>query len=373
MSKNIYINSAQAKLIKESVNCYIPKHIEQELDEYISENNLTDSVCRVFLKKCLQNREKTLIDNFNNDISNIPLPDVWNKLNTLTEKCRQKEESIRGQLIKICENTLYKLFNIPKDCMCISLKLIDKIPEGEQFHIKPDTNEDYEYNDIEEYHNIEDEIIKRRLLSTFVMGASLCMAEKAKKLYLNDLFNLDETLPHLYSLISKLNSYIIFKSNIAISDKKHHQGGYVTVHLGTEEKIPTVDVTATSFISLLTEAIRGILELSSSHTLPNDFKERNYVINKADVLEKEPFNTNLGPELWLEFSNGIESKYVPRFLTDLFSRNLDEIIYALSEVGFRTKMGKKIVNYLKNKAKHDTDYECFENDLLSKKDIKTVV
>ena len=114
----------------------------------------------------------------------------------------------------------------------------------------------------------------------------MCIYEKARDLYLGKIFELDEELPHLYSRLMKLNELYLFISKIKIRDGFLQQGGYVEVTLPSDEKIANVNVNAMIFPILLTESIRGILELSASFGLPDEQDLSNQVMKKLGVKSR---------------------------------------------------------------------------------------
>ena len=50
------------------------------------------------------------------------------------------------------------------------------------------------------------------------------------------------------------------------------------------------------------------MELLSSHGLPEDNELRNYVVNKADFTEAEPWDMRLGPAIWERFTECFEAE-----------------------------------------------------------------
>ncbi len=69
---------------------------------------------------------------------------------------------------------------------------------------------------------------------------------------------------------------------------------------------PKIVAEAWIFPVLLNELIKGSMELLAAHGLPEDEREAQYVINKADTLDSEIWDMRLGPVIWEKFIDAIE-------------------------------------------------------------------
>lgn len=372
--KNVFLTEKQIQYIhNENRKEYgIPSKIFNALENKESNIPLDD---KEFSKKILTKRFDEIKKDFTDDISQIPLEKVSNHFNKLMRLCQEKEKNIRPQLEKLCYNTLVQLFNIPEDEIIFKCELVDFIDNGLEFHISPDTNEDYEYNSLDEIDGEGIEVQKRRLIDSLVYGVSMSLFEKAKKIYINELFDIDEELPHLYSKLIKINEYLLFNVDDEVKDDNHHQGGFVKVVLGNEEKMSNIDVKALTFPILLIESIKGIMELISSNGLPDDFNVAKNVLNKADILEEEPWDMRFGVGLWnmVTLNRDIEPKIIPDFFGKLIDIDAKDFISLFKELANNTKIGKQAIGELLDDCEYNSKYNDFEKDILVKQSEKDLI
>lgn len=366
--KNIFLKEEQINYIKEvkkTEKKTLPNIFNalEKKETYIPLNDIN------FSKKLLSKGFDNALSFFSDDITSVPVKTVVNHFNRLISICNKKEQSIRPQLERLCYNTIIQIFNIPEDEVAFTCDLVDFIDKGKEFHISPDTNEEFEYENIDAIDNENIEVEKRRLVNTLVVGASQKIFNDAKKIYINDLSDLDEELPYLYSKLIKLNNYLLFCENIKIDDENHHQGGYVKVTLGNDRKLSKIEVKAINFPILLIESIKGIMELLSSNGLPDELSMAENVINKSDTLEEEPWDMRFGFGLWdmITLGENLNTKIIPDFFSKLVSLNADDFISLINELAHNTRQGKQSIQELIDDCEYTIEYDDFEKDILTKK------
>lgn len=361
----IHINEKQARLIVESE---LTDAMKTPLPEFVKESPLAKT--GVFVEKSLEKivgeREKAILAYFSDDIASFNKDEIFTKLSKLVAKAKELEEPIRGKLEKICSNVVVETFQIPEDTVVLSTELVPEISATKSYHIKPDTDEDYEYNSVSDIEAYDLETNKRRIINALSYGAAQNFAEQSKKLWINDVFELSETLPHIYSSIMKINDYLVFNTDIQISDKSHKQGGDVEVSLTHDDEISSVKATGVLFPILLQETMRGIIDIISTFGLPEDVAEARRVINVADALENDPINMRLGPAMWkqvVECVPNFKTEEFPHFYKMLVELSADEFISLMKEVLAGTKKGKEEIAKIYGESKYNDEYEKFANDL----------
>jgi len=366
--RKIYINEDTESLIKGGVPLLIDKaNNSSDIYTPLSDEKIASSL--------LINGYKDVTSSFEDDIINAPIEKVSLKVSKLSNNIIEKERPIRQQLEQICYNTLVELFNIPEGLLQIELELVDSIDPSRSFHITIDTDEDKEYDSFDDIESENLDVEKRKLSNMIVEGAADYCYSKAKKIFLPEIFEIDDSLPHKYTMFYQLNKYLLYKTNVEITDKEHHQGGYVEVRLGDDTKITKIIVKAVSFPILLHEAIKGLLELVSSNGLPDNMTKAVAVMDKADVLIQEPWNMKMGFPMWkiLTFDEDIETKDVPSFIETIVKAPTDEFISLMKEVLYKTKKGKDIIRKLLNHVKHEREYNDFSDDMLKAQKEKLLI
>ena len=154
------------------------------------------------------------------------------------------------------------------------------------------------------------------------------------------------------------------------------QIGTVEVSLGTEDSKVKIEAQGVIFPILLTELIRGFMELFTSHGLPKDRRQAMMVIGKSDFLKAEPWDMKLGPMLWDLLSNtfyGINSVELPYLLKRISSLNVDKFNYLMKEVFAKTRKGKEIMSKLSFKSKNDIEYDKFVDKMIKMKKDKGII
>lgn len=381
MKKNILINEAQEKYIMETMRLNealssLPAPLLNDLKNP-SKTSIGD--CEIFfspiLKRYIEHivvkRFEEIHKYFLDDVSNVSKKDVSNKIDKLMKKCIEKEKSIRPQLESLCYEVLTEIFDIPEDSFTYECHLLDGIDDNRsvQVHAEPINFDDSSFREYGEADNLMKEVQKRRIMNLLCVGASMVIYEKAKEIYLHKIFELDEELPHLYSRILKLNELYLFISKIKIRDGFLQQGGYVEVTLPTEESIAKINANAMIFPILLTESIKGILELSASFGLPDEQELANRVMKIADSLDNEPWDMRLGPSMFNSiFSkiDNLDTKDLPFIFKGLSEQSYETFFDLLKSCFVNADDSFDKINNITQHFLHDKEYGDFENNLMQK-------
>jgi hypothetical protein len=129
------------------------------------------------------------------------------------------------------------------------------------------------------------------------------------------------------------------------------------------------------FPILLFESIKGFMELFVSEGLPDNISQAQRVVDKADILEEEPWDMRFGDGMWKLITNGneIKMKSIPEFMNLVSQLNSNEIISLLKELSHNTKRGRLIMSNIIKKADYSTEYAKFSYDLSNRNSEKTIV
>lgn len=376
--KNVTLTEQQNKVISEALGKRL------QLPSYLL-SGITNRQTPLSNCKAAQNYQ-TLLDlaakryaeiksNFTDDITEYPIEKVYAKLSTLSNMCINKEKIIKKQLEEICVNGIIEYFNVPEDGVDISCELVNEIPSRTQFHITPDTDEDFRYEDYESMENEDADTQKRLMLNTLIVGGAMRVSWEILRKNFEKIFDLDEELPHVYSEIMKINEYLVFSQNVNISDNNHKQGGYVEVTLGNDITDTKIEARAVICPILLLELVRGCMELWISNGLPDDIDTAKSVINKADALENDPWYMRFGPIIWDRLFNlrKRELKHLPSFLTIVSTLPNDTFVSLFQEIVSNTKKGEDLAEKLYKEAEYDDEYSNFEYDIKQKQSERGII
>ena len=359
------------QLMEEYGPAALPAFIVRDLQDNNTSLKDSPAVMKGFLESIVNRRYEEIRSYFSDDITSFQIQRVFNKLNKLISIAHKKEKPIAEKLAEICTRKVAEMFNIPEDALVIESNLVEEIPGTLQFHIKPDTDEELEYDSVESIENENSDIQKKRIINALMYGAAFRYAEEAMKELVGELFELDEDLPHLYSQIMKINDYLVFTNDVKIDDNNHKQGGYVETKLSDDVNCSRIKATGVLFPILLHETIKGVIEIVASYGLPDDKDSAERVINVSEALENDPWNMRLGVGLWdivAEGADGVDTKDFPYFFADFVKIHSDKFLQLSKEIFARTRSGKAMLRKIKGESKYNHDFDDFKNDLADKQD-----
>lgn len=375
MIKRIYLTEDKINVIKERVINKLPSFLYKALSAH--KTSLGNNA--VFPSDDIYPFDYTIAKKRFNELSNkilkhgYPIKDV-DVLSDRAIKClleiRDLESPLRNHLEKVCHNIVCDLFSIPKESINFSLHIVDKV-NPENARLTPEEDDvynKYEFENVLEKENIDNEISKRRVINSLIQGASIRMSHLT--IISDDYFeNIDEELITLYKELMDLGDYLAFVKNDKIIDGNTNQGSYVSVKLGGKSERPIITVQALNFPLLLRETIRGIFELVSSHGLPKDRKKANYILRKADFIKAEPWDMRLGVGLWDSLYTCMyeyDTDVVPFVFMKLCENTPEEFNKIMKEILTPTKLGRRYIDDLANSVLHNIDYQRFRKDIDTK-------
>lgn len=275
------------------------------------------------------------------------------------KKCQEYERPVRKQLEAICLNTVIDLFDVPADSVDVELSLCDEVNIDDSVRLEPVCTMDSEKQDY-----LADEIDKRRLLDSIIMGVSMNLSSSKK---IGKEF--PEELSKLYKRIEVLNQYVLFKNEkgIEITDTDKRQMGTVSVIMGDADEKVKIKVQAQIFPVLLCELIHGFMELFISHGLPKSLERAKIIVNSADFLKANPWDMMVGKGLWHKLwsaTSNITPKEIPYFFKLLSSYPPKRFNIVMREVFMGTNKGRQIMGAMSERATQLKNY----NKFLSKMD-----
>ena len=194
---------------------------------------------------------------------------------------------------------------------------------------------------------------------------------------MSDVERLNPDLKDLYNKIIALNTYLLYtKGDFGLTDEQKMQIGTVEVSLGNEESKVKIEAQGVILPVLMSELIRGFMELFISHGLPKDRRMATIVVGKSDFLKAEPWDMKLGPLLWELFSNtfnDINSNELPYLLQRVSKLSTNKFNFLMKEVFAKTRKGKEIMSKISNKAKNDIEYDKFVDKMTKMKQDKGII
>ena len=210
----------------------------------------------------------------------------------MVEECMKLEAPHKKELIALAEKMIREEFDMDENDVKLILDLTPNISmEGTQ----KNPIQEMEFDDHKSMENANGEIAKRRFLNAMIQGS----AKKSTHMFHAKDDELTAMEPRLLNKYGKLMSAADYMYYTNPTLDNSHAGGVVRVKFPTAEgEVPIIEAKAWVFPVLIHEIVKGVMELLSSHGLPQDEKIREYVIGKADYVEAEPWDMRMGPAIW---------------------------------------------------------------------------
>jgi hypothetical protein len=123
---------------------------------------------------------------------------------------------------------------------------------------------------------------------------------------------------------------------------------------------PTVKARGMVFPILLAELHRGVMEVLSTHGIPNNPKLLEYAINNADYDGAKPWDERIGPKMWDRFCENIPRKNMNvkhLVFAEFIKKPSVEFLHDLREVLGKTKHGKHVILEILSHVKQELEME----------------
>lgn len=293
----------------------------------------------------------------------VDIEQVKTQLGKLITDCKKIEEKNISALEQLCVSIVTELFSIPEETIQLDAKLVSEVNTDNQ-RLLPEKTDDFSFDSIDDMNHLSDEIYKRRMLDSLVVGAAIYYSNNIS-LYIKELFEIDSELPSLYKKIMEYNSILLFFEKDTITDKDNSiDAGKVDVTMDMPQNMVTIKSEGIIFPILLEETIRGILELAIAHGLPEDRKKAEYIIKKADFKLAELWDIRLGITLWdiiMEQIDNLDFVEPNFFLMTLSEFSPEKFNAYLREIFAKTKKGEEILQNIIKKIVSEKDNDEFDD------------
>lgn len=380
MAKKIYIKESSILPLQDKKRL-LPQFLYRPLKSHSTSLGDNPSFPQVgdtpFDYAIVKARYLQVLDAFENDLrlGTDNVDELCTILGQWVKECKDMERPIRDELERICENTVIRLFNIPKETINFTCKLVDKITFKSPIRITPESDEEvnYTFADVDDIQLSNKAIAKRRMVDALVQGAAYFYM-RFDKTYTDEINALNTELLRKYRDIIKLNDWLLFNKKDEMSDARPMQGSYVETHLGKGDEKTHIDSQGIIFPLLLQDTIKGLFELFASHGLPQDQHKAAYIVKKADFLLSEPWDMRFGVELWRRCFNALErTEMAPYAFVALVSLPTEEFEATVQEILSSTQKGKQILSQMIDDATYEMDYDAFSQRMKERNVDKSVL
>lgn len=224
------------------------------------------------------------------------LQDMMRALIDVLQKINNIEQHYTSQLEDLAVSMVEQQFGIDPREVGFDAKLVREVSLEDITNISP--QEERSLEESISNANIDLEVSKRRFINGLIQGAGINSLNMFH-LVGEELNTIDPDLINMYGLLTafaEIGYWVIPQSMIGSASGGVFGGGKVKLDFSQEE--PKIVAVAVNFPILVQELVKGVMELLSSHGLPEDESIREQVLNKADTLEDESWDIRFGPEIW---------------------------------------------------------------------------
>jgi hypothetical protein len=382
--KKIKITERQLNLLKENLESKLKIGLPKEFIQAIEMNktSLGDHPAfppddeTSFVYKLFMDRFQTVLSDFNTTFSNVDSTDtdvLKTLLSELLKQCSTIEKSLKNQLEHIVIDIIKKIFGVNKDDVALSVEMVDVINKSDiKIPLKPESTSDdeVEFEGIEDIHGLNDDVYKRRMVNCLMQGIANRFIH-LHEFYTQEIHELSPDLLPLYAKIICLNDLILFYEDANIIQEDRITYGSTSEVIVKSYDKSVVRVRGINFISCLHEAIKATLDLISFNGLPKDRNKLKYVLKKADFRLAGEWDERFGIPLWLNIESKIgenfQSNLIPGIFYTIVSLDTTHFNLLLQNIFAGTIMGKKWLKKIINNVEHQQENDLFYDELNNKR------
>jgi len=319
MKKRELIESISKLLIREDMNDDVKRKIDSGENDY-SEHLDPETVKQ--MARSIMDGIKANLEAKTGGRGRVNMETAQRILSQGLLPALQKEQRHKPELERLAVQLVRQEYDIPEDAVDFDAKITGHPQMGGEEIRKTNLkmrkgNKRPPQNKSEE--ELKPNVTKRRLMNAMMHGA----ARKGQYMYHMAQDQLNRIAPGLsqdYSNIMAGNDFMYWgldDNTISQESEGGTHAGQVRVDLSGPK--PKIIAQGMTFPFLLHELTKGVLELMSLHGLDVDKETRDYVLDKTDNLEAEPWDIRLGPQIWEKFLESLDVDDLP-YKSQIFNR-----------------------------------------------------
>lgn len=359
----IFISEEQEKYIKENL-LKNNNRISKIIGDVENDNTpFSDFINKKTLENIVVKEYSKTKEEFSDNIEMFSLEQITTKLDKLIFVCQKKEKPLKEQLEKLCYDCSYVLKELSKIKYKISCNLVNEISDKKLFNI---SEEEYQYNSLDDKKIIASKEIQHKIVNLLTIGAAMYISENLFMRHLNDIFLLDNDLPHLYNKIVKINQYLLFITDCEITDSNNYQSAYNEINVDYNNKNIDLSSYGIIFPFLLAETIRGSISIFAFDSLPDDIEEAELILRHTENIKDEPLYMIIGKWLWSKIMNVVHDNSIETILAileEFFSLDTSDFNKIMVEFINNTKIGDEMVGDIVRSAEYNNKYNSFTSSI----------
>jgi hypothetical protein len=325
-----------------------------EGDIISSEMKLIRERFKEVVKRC---REAFDMDTVDNDV-------IMSEQMNLVHEAMGLEAPNKAALEQLAVEMIMEEFDIPEGSVDFEAELTSHIDHSAINDVPKETLGE-EFNDHEEIVRANAEVKKRRAINALIQGASKSVNHMFHMVH-EELSDMNSRLPGTYKKMmsaADMMYYIIpdmdkqIKGGCSECDYTENEDGSIK---------PVIKAKGMVFPVLIHELCKGVMEVLSTNGLPTQENVAQYVIDKADFMQAEPWDMRFGPAIWRKFCDAIPAddfKLKHYVYTDLASMEPEEFSGVMKEVIAGTKRGKSKIAEMVKGIKKQLEEDAFNESM----------
>lgn len=320
-----------------------------------------------FEEKIISKRYADVLRNYKRqfDVDSVDKDLLMGNMMPLVGESMQMEASHKKQLEELAERMIREEYDMGEEVVDIICELTPHITlDGTVKNPTPE-KVDVQFKSHEEIANANAEVYKRRFINAMIQGA----AKKTNQMFhlaTDELTEMNPQLPTKYAKMMAAADYMFYE--IDEMDNGVTGGKVEVIFPKKEGEKPIIHAQAMVMPVLIHELTKGVMEILSSHGLPENDNTRKYVIGKADYLSAEPWDMRLGPGLWENFTDAIDGNdfHLKHHLySEICALPVNEFNEVMKEIMAGTQKGKDKVKKIMHEIKQDLIVDSYEEKMSS--------
>ena len=362
-------------MLKSLYDNNIKERMHPKLEEDLIYGNHSLAECGIFPDtievpfeiRLMNERFKNVVNNCREafDVDMVDNMKIVSEMMGLVFNSQKMEKPIRKKLEELAVSMVMEEFDIPEGKIIFEAKLKDTIvaKKTTKKSSKDNASEIFESHD--EIVLVNDEIKKRRTINSLIQGA----AKNVNHMFHIKRDELNELNPRLVNGYKKMMSAADYMFYLIPDIQEATTGGQVVCEFKKDKKdniTPVVKAEAMVFPVLVHELYKGVMEILSTHGIPNKKNIAEYVMSNSDYLDAEPWDMRLGPQIWSKFCatipyNDFGLKH--QVYAELISLPANEFRGMMKEILAGTKKGNNFINEKLDKIKKEIQDDEFNNSM----------
>lgn len=326
-----------------------------------------------FEEKIMSKRFSDVVNNYKRqfDTERVDSMSALNSMMPLVGECMKTEAKHKKELEELAVKMIRREYDMGEDDVEIIAELTPSINiESVRKNPSPIMIEDMEFDNHDSVSSANGEVYKRRFVNAMIQGA----AKKGHHMFHladGELTGMNPTLPNKYSKMMAAADLGYLTADDATPKAS---GGLVSVDYSGDK--PVIHAQAMVFPVLIHELVKGVMEILSTHGLPEDDKLTEYVLGKADFMNAEPWDMRLGPAIWEKFTHCIDPDDFDKkhhIYADLVSLPTEEFNHVMREIMLGSKEGKNKIREIVKEIDSDMERDAYEQAIREMNDSDDII